>query len=199
MESCFVYLQRDTGELGTISVSYGEHFEIHGNQGEPKLRLLADFGVSGVLVLADLSVVGGSGDGSQMIVEGGGQSMLDGVEMQGASLTFAGVVSLMESYLLEVMVTGSFGSEVSVSSGTMTGSTLTMSSGRMTVEAGCVFTNSPVDVGGAGGTVTISGAELRSDGSSVPLTVESGGAATVTATTFRSTAGDITAVSVAEG
>jgi hypothetical protein len=33
----------------------------------------------------------------------------------------------------------------------------------------------------------------------VPLTVESGGAATVTATTFRSTAGDITAVSVAEG
>ena len=37
MESCFVYLQRDTGELGTISVDAGEHFEIHGNQGEPKL------------------------------------------------------------------------------------------------------------------------------------------------------------------
>eukprot|EP01051_Picozoa_sp_SAG22_P006915 SAG22_NODE_468_length_10147_cov_77.238654_9_plen_970_part_00 len=47
MESCFVYLQRDTGELGTISVDAREHFEIHGNQGEPKLRLLADFGVNG--------------------------------------------------------------------------------------------------------------------------------------------------------
>ena len=62
-----------------------------------------------------------------------------------------------------------------------------------------MLTNSPVNVGGAGGSVMISVAELQSDGNTVPLTVESGGAATATATTFRSTAGDITAVSISEG
>ena len=84
-------------------------------------------------------------------------------------------------------------------SGTVTGSTVTVTSGGVTVDTGCVLTDSPISLGGAGSTVTISGAELRSDGSSVPLAVEAGGAATVAATTFRSTAGDITAVSVAEG
>eukprot|EP01052_Picozoa_sp_SAG31_P002201 SAG31_NODE_75_length_27561_cov_28.859333_5_plen_1170_part_00 len=199
MENCFVYLQRDTGELGTISVSYGEHFEIHGNQGEPKLRLLSDFGVAGVLILADLQIVGGSGDGSQMSVETGGELTLQRVEMEGGSLTFAGAVSLMESSLVEAMVTGSLGSELSLSGGTISGSTLTMSSGRMMVDGGCVLADSPVDVGGAGGAVTISGVELQSDGSSVPLTIEADGAATVNQVVFRSNDGDITAVSVAEG
>ena len=45
----------------------------------------------------------------------------------------------------------------------------------------------------------ITGAELQSDGSSIPLAVESNGMGTVTQTVFRSTAGDITAVSVAVG
>jgi hypothetical protein len=199
MESCFVYLQRDTGEIGTISVDAREHFEIHGNQGEPKLRLFADFGVSRVLILADLTVVGGSGHGFQMSVETGGRLTFERVQMEGGSLTFAGVVSLLESSLVEVMVTGSSRSELSLSGGTVTGSAVTMTSGVMVVDTGCVLTDSPIDVGGAGGTVTISGVELRSDGFSVPLTVEAGGAATVTESVFRSTAGDITAVSVTEG
>eukprot|EP01051_Picozoa_sp_SAG22_P003443 SAG22_NODE_167_length_16764_cov_34.845245_7_plen_451_part_00 len=199
MESCFVYLQRDTGELGTISVDAGEHFEIHGNQGEPKLRIQADFGVSGVLILADLQIEGGSGDGSQVSVEVGGQLTFERVLMEGGGLTYAGVVTVVESALIEVAVTGRSGSELSFSSGTVTGSTLTVSSGRMTVDTGCVLSNSPVSVGGVGSSVTISGSELQSDGSSVPLTVESGGAATMAETTFRSTAGDITAVSISEG
>eukprot|EP01052_Picozoa_sp_SAG31_P005162 SAG31_NODE_223_length_19859_cov_14.949899_9_plen_1578_part_00 len=199
MDSCFVYLQRDTGELGTISVNAGEHFEIHGNQGEPKLRILADFDVSGALLLADLQIVGGSGDGSQMSVEASGELTFERVQMEGGSLTFAGVISLMESSLVQVVATGSSGSALSLSGGTLTGSTFGVTSGRMTVDVGCVLTDSPLNVGGAGSSVTVTGAELQSDGSSVPLTIESGGMATVSGTTFRSTAGDITVVSVAEG
>eukprot|EP01051_Picozoa_sp_SAG22_P003870 SAG22_NODE_196_length_15552_cov_971.604543_2_plen_907_part_00 len=199
MESCFVYLQRDTGELGTISVDAGEHFEIHGNQGEPKLRLLADWSVGGALVLADLQIVGGSGDGSQISVEAGGDLTFEHVQMEGGSLTFAGVVALMESSLVEATVTGSSGSELSLSGGTVAGSMVAMTSGEMTIVDGCALTNSPVSIIGAGSSVTISGAELQSDGSSVPLTIESGGTATVTETTFRTTAGDITVASISEG
>eukprot|EP01051_Picozoa_sp_SAG22_P006521 SAG22_NODE_430_length_10586_cov_6.817202_4_plen_1059_part_00 len=50
-----------------------------------------------------------------------------------------------------------------------------------------------------GAQLELSGCNLVSDGSSIPLTVESGGAATVTQTVFRSTAGDITAVSISDG
>eukprot|EP01051_Picozoa_sp_SAG22_P001635 SAG22_NODE_66_length_22936_cov_626.714279_20_plen_1767_part_00 len=199
MESCFVYLQRDTGDLGTISIDDGEHFEIHGNQRESKLRILADFGVSGVLVLADLAVIGGSSDGSQISVEAGGQLRFDRVQMAGGSVTFAGVVSLVESSLAEVAVTASSGSVLRVVGGVVTGSTVAMTSGGIVVEGACVLTDSPIDVGGAGSSVTISGGELQSAGSSVPLTIEADGVATVTETVFRSTAGDITAVSVAEG
>eukprot|EP01051_Picozoa_sp_SAG22_P003865 SAG22_NODE_195_length_15606_cov_21.340878_8_plen_1509_part_00 len=199
MENCFVYLQRDTRELGTITVNAEDHFEIHGNQGEPKLRILADFGVGGVLILADLQVVGGSGDGSQMSVEAGGELTFDRVEMEGGGLTVAGVVSLMETSLVEVTVTASTGSELTLSGGTVARSTMTVSSGRMTVDTGCVLTDSPISASGFGGSVMISGAELQSDGSSVPLAIESNGMGTVTQTVFRSTAGDITAVSVAVG
>eukprot|EP01051_Picozoa_sp_SAG22_P013146 SAG22_NODE_1443_length_4412_cov_46.750058_3_plen_792_part_00 len=199
MESCFVYLQRDTGALGTISVDAGEHFEIHGNQGEPKMRILADWSVGGTLLIADLRVVGGSGEGSQLSVEVGGQLLLHSVEMEGGRLTFSGVVSVVGSSLVALEMSGSSGSELSVSGGTLTGSTLIVSSGRLAVDGGCVLTDSPVSITGVGSSVTISGAELQSDGSSVPLTIESGGAATVTATTFRSSDGDITAVAVAAG
>ena len=115
------------------------------------------------------------------------------------SLTFAGVVTLMESSLVGSELSGSSGSALSLSGGTVTGSTVSVSSRRMTVDGRCVLTDSPIDVGGAGSSVTISGAELQSDGSTVPLTIESGGAPTVAATRFRSTMGDITAVSLAEG
>eukprot|EP01050_Picozoa_sp_SAG11_P008655 SAG11_NODE_773_length_7236_cov_4.526412_1_plen_695_part_00 len=70
---------------------------------------------------------------------------------------------------------------------------------QRTFEGGCVLMDSPISLGGAESTVTITGAELQSDGSSVPLTIESGGVATVTGAVFRSTGADITAVSVAEG
>ena len=125
--------------------------------------------------------------------------MLQRVEMVGGSLTFVGVVSVMGSSLVEVVFTGSSGSALSLSGGTITGSTIAMTSGGVMVDTGCVLADSPIDVGGADGVVTITGAELQSDRSSVPLTVNAGGTATVTATTFRSTAGDITAVSVSEG
>ena len=49
------------------------------------------------------------------------------------------------------------------------------------------------------GSLAVSGCELRSDGATVPLAIESGGTATVTSTVFRSTAGDITVVTVAAG
>jgi hypothetical protein len=62
MESCFVYLQRDAEVLNTLTVESGENFEIHGNRGEPKLQIQADFVVDGALVLADLRVVGYTSD-----------------------------------------------------------------------------------------------------------------------------------------
>eukprot|EP01051_Picozoa_sp_SAG22_P017561 SAG22_NODE_2739_length_2261_cov_1.708603_2_plen_346_part_00 len=199
MESCFVYLQRDTGELGVISVNAGEHFEIHGNHGEPKLRIQADFGVAGIFILADLQVVGGSGDGSQMTVEVGGDLTLERVQMEGGSMIFAGVVALIESSLIQEVITGSSSSKLSLSGGTITGSTIGVTSGRVTVDAGSVLTDSPISIDGEGGTITTLDSELKSDGSVVLLTVEPGAAATVGQTVFRSMAGDITAVSVAEG
>eukprot|EP01046_Picozoa_sp_COSAG06_P002703 COSAG06_NODE_98_length_24155_cov_29.681784_10_plen_496_part_00 len=45
----------------------------------------------------------------------------------------------------------------------------------------------------------LSQCELLSDGSTVPLTVESGGSVTVTGVVFRSSVGDITAVSLSDG
>eukprot|EP01050_Picozoa_sp_SAG11_P004945 SAG11_NODE_330_length_10677_cov_8.535117_6_plen_678_part_00 len=199
MESCFVYLQRDTGELGTVSVDTGEHFKIHGNQGEPKLRIQADFSVAGALVLADLQIVGGSGDEAQMSVEVGGGLTFERVQMGGGSLTFAGLVFVVESSLVGSELRGSSQSELSVSGGTMTGSTLSVTAGRITVEGRCVLTDSPISVDEEGGTITISDSELKSDGSVVLLTVELGATATATQTVFRSTAGDITAVLLAEG
>eukprot|EP01050_Picozoa_sp_SAG11_P010483 SAG11_NODE_1051_length_6030_cov_24.259147_3_plen_800_part_00 len=199
MENCFVYLQQDTGELGTISVDAGEHFEIHGNQGEPKLQILADWSVGGALILADLRVMGGSGDGSQLSVEAGGQLTMQGIEMEGGRMTFSGSVLIIGSSIVGSELVGSSGSELSLSGGTLMESMLSVSSGKMIVDGGCVLTDSPVSVTGVGGVVTISASELQSDGSSVSLTVEAGGAATVTGAVFRSTAGEITAVSVGEG
>eukprot|EP01052_Picozoa_sp_SAG31_P003911 SAG31_NODE_155_length_22130_cov_9.540098_12_plen_358_part_00 len=199
METCFIYLQRATGELGMISVNAEDHFEIHGNQGEPKLRLLADFDANGVLIIADLQVVGGSGDGGQMSVEAGGELTFERVQMESGGLTVAGVVSLMETSLVEVTVTASSRSELTLSGGTVARSTMTVSSGRRTVDTGCVLTDSPISASGFGGSVMISGAELQSDGSSAPLAIESNGMGTVTQTVFRSTEGDTTAVSVAVG
>ena len=86
---------------------------------------------------------------------------------------------------------------LSVSGGTLTGSTVTLGDGSAVLDGSCTLVISPVSM--AAGTVSVSACELQSDGSSVPLTVESGGSATVTGVIFRSSAGDITAVSVSEG
>jgi hypothetical protein len=89
-----------------------------------------------------------------------------------------------------------------ISGGTLTGSTLSVSSGIATIDGGCVLTSSPLTISAADGTVgrlALAQCELQSDGSSVPLTVESGGNAIVTDTVVRSTAGDITAVVVSNG
>ena len=67
------------------------------------------------------------------------------------------------------------------------------------MDGGCLLTTSPINVGGIGGTAKISDSEVQTDGVSMPLVVESGGVATVAKTVFRSTAGNITVASVADG
>ena len=75
------------------------------------------------------------------------------------------------SSLVNSETSGSSGSELSLSGGTVTGSTVTLSSGSATVDGGCVLTDSPISISGAGSSGTISGVELQSDGSTVPLTI----------------------------
>eukprot|EP01051_Picozoa_sp_SAG22_P009903 SAG22_NODE_858_length_6831_cov_25.965538_7_plen_1155_part_01 len=149
---------------------------------------------AGVVELAGKTILSGSN-----LAVSGTELTLQSAQMESGQVTFAGVVSIDQSSLVDVELVGSSGSELSVSGGAMTGSTTSVTSGRMTAEAGCLFSNAPISVSGEGGTLSLSAVELQSNGDSVPLAVESGGAATVTETTFRSAAGDITAVSVAEG
>ena len=129
----------------------------------------------------------------------GTELTLQSAQMESGQLSFAGVVSVVQSSLVDVELVGSSGSALSISGGTMTGSTTSVTSGRMTAEAGCLLSNAPISISGEGGTVSLSTVELQSNGNSVPLAVESGGAATVIETTFRSTADNITAVSISEG
>ena len=203
MASCFVYLQRDTAALGTVMAAAGQYFEVHGGQGP--LQLQADWAVaaSASVILADLWLVGGGGSGgSQLSVDSSGQLMLRGIQLQGGVVSFSGAVSLSDCILAGSQLLGSgAASSLALSGGTVTGSTASLGSGIGTVTGSVVLTNSRLSVGagGGGGSLSVSGAELQSDGSSVPLTVESGGAAIVTGTVFRSTAGDITVASVAEG
>ena len=53
-----------------------------------------------------------------MSVEAGGELTFERVQMESGGLTVDGVVSLMESSVVEVVITGSSGSELSVSGGT---------------------------------------------------------------------------------
>eukprot|EP01045_Picozoa_sp_COSAG04_P008600 COSAG04_NODE_480_length_13676_cov_4.040657_1_plen_998_part_00 len=202
MVSCFIYLQADALALETVAA--GEPFEVHGN-GEPLLQLQADWTVaSGAsLLLADLRLVGGSGAGGvQLDIEAGGELSLQRVEMQDGRIAFAGTVSMLDSTLTTTELLGTPATAaLTLSGGTLTGSTTSISSGSATMES-CVLANSPVTVSGtaeAPGTLTLS-CQLQSDGSSVPLTVQAGGSATVSGSEFQTTAGDdITAVSVEEG
>jgi hypothetical protein len=203
MQSCFVYLQHDTGRLGAIVATAGQYFEVHGQQGA-RLQLQADWDVAAAasVTLADLRLLGSAGAGSQMSVVASGQLALHRVEMQDGQISFSGAISVVGCVLGSSQLLGTTeSSSLALSGGTITGSTVNLSSGTATVDGGCVLANSPVRISGEegkSGTLTISEAELQSDGTGVPLTVESDGAATVATVVFRSTAGDITVVSVAE-
>ena len=78
---------------------------------------------------------------------------------------------------------------LTLSGGTLTGSTTSISSGSATMES-CALANSPVTVSGTAespGTLTLS-CQLQSAGSLVPLTVQAGGSATVSGSEFQTTA-----------
>ena len=202
MSSCFVYLQSDALSLGQLAVARSQYFEVHGRGGGVSLQLQADWSVgdSASLVLADLRLLGGDGYGCHLSVDPSGQLTMNRIQMQGGDLTFSGIVSVTDSTLTSSQLLGSTASAaLSLSGGTLTGSTATLSAGSATVTDSCVMVNSPLSIS-AGLLSVLDQCELRSDGSSVPLAVEAGGSATVTGVMFRSTAGDdITAVSVEEG
>ena len=105
---------------------------------------------------------------------------------------------LRDELLTGVDVVGStVTAALSVSGGTLTGSTVSLGGGFATLDGSCTLVNSPVSITAA--TLSASQCEMRSDGTTVPLAVESGGSVTLTGVVFRSTAGDITAVSVSDG
>ena len=131
-------------------------------------------------------------------VASGGELSLVRVEAEsGGAVSFSGSVSVTECVMTGVELVGSTATAaLSVSGGTLTGSTVSLSAGSAVLVGSCTLVNSPVSI--TAGTVSVSQCELQSDGSTVPLTVESGGSATVTGVVFRSSAGDITAVSVSD-
>ena len=193
----------DARGLGEVNVGAGQSFEVHGG-GLPLLEVEVDWVVasSSSLVLADLQLVGGSGGAASVSVASGGELSLLRVEVESAgAVSFSGSVSVMECVLMGVDLAGRTATGVlSVSGGTLTGSSVSLSDGSATLGGSCALVNSPVSM--TAGTLSVSQCELQSDGTSVPLTIESGGSATVTGVAFRSgswSAGDITAVSVVEG
>lgn len=83
----------------------------------------------------------------------------------------------LQALVTSTQVIGSTASSLlSASGGTLMGSAISMTGGSATIESSSVLVNSPVSITAA--TLTASQCELQSDGSSVPLTVESGGSAT---------------------
>ena len=182
-----------------MTVAAGKSIEVHGG-GDPLPQAQADWEVaSGAsLLLADLRLVGGSGAAAALTVASGGELSLLRVEMGSGSVSFSGAVTVTDCALTGTDLVGSTASAaLSLSGGTLTGSSVSLSGGSATLGGSCVAVDSPLSI--ADGTLSVSGCELRSDGSSVPLTVGSGGSATVTGTVFRSSGGDITAVSVSDG
>ena len=125
--------------------------------------------------------------------------MLLRVEIPSGTVTFSGALTVTDCALTSTQLIGTTASSVLVvSGGVLTGSEVSLSSGSATIQGSSVLVNSPISVTAAA-TLGASQCELRSDGASVPLTIQSGGSATVTRVVFRSSAGDITAVSVSDG
>ena len=226
VESCFVNLQQDAMAVGTVAAFGGQHFEVHGDPGqEIQLQAFWTVSASASVTLADLCLVTPAGSVTGY-VESGGKLTLRGIRMQDAGVAFSGTVLISNCTLVNSQLVGSgAASSLTISGGTATGSTLTLFSGTATLTNSAVLTNSPIIISMpqwpsytgvteethatgvtgrvspavTGGTLAVSGCEFQSDGATVPLTVESGGTATVTSAVFRGTAGDITAVSVAAG
>eukprot|EP01049_Picozoa_sp_SAG25_P000322 SAG25_NODE_10_length_28450_cov_12.738775_2_plen_1259_part_00 len=207
MSSCFVYLQHDSPAMRTLSVSAGQYFEVHGQASgaAAQLALHADWSVagSGSLLLGSLQLGGGSGSGgTHLTVATGGRLTLQTVTMASGTVTFSGSVTVTGSTLSSARLSGTSG-QLSLTGGTLTGSTVQLARGTATFGGSCMLINTPVTVSGAAGApqalLGISQCELRGDGTAVPLTVGAAAMATVTQTTFRSTAANITAVSVAAG
>jgi hypothetical protein len=190
-----------------LSVSAGQYFEVHGQDSgaAAQLALHADWSVagSGSLLLGSLQLGGGSGSsGTHLIVAAGGQLTLQTVTMAGGTVTFSGNVTVTGSTLTSAHLSGTSG-QLGLSGGTLTGSTVQLTQGTATFGGSCMLTNTPVSVSGATSPAQallgVSQCELWGDGTAVLLTVGAAAMATVTQTTFRSTAGNITAVSVAAG
>eukprot|EP01047_Picozoa_sp_COSAG01_P048959 COSAG01_NODE_4807_length_4725_cov_2.316915_2_plen_922_part_00 len=207
MSSCFVYLQHDSPAMRTLSVSAGQYFEVHGQASgaAAQLALHADWSVagSGSLLLGTLQLGGGSGSGgTHLTVATGGWLTLQTVTMTSSTVAFSGSVTVTGSTLTLAHLSGTSG-QLSLSGGTLTGSTVQLAEGTAAFGGSCVLINTPVSVSGAAGApqalLGVSQCELRGDGTAVPLTVGAAAMATVTQTTFRSTAGSVTAVSVAAG
>jgi hypothetical protein len=183
-----------------VNVGAGQSFEVHGG-GQSLLEVGANWVVASasLLVLADLRLTSGSGGAASVSVAAGGELSLLRVAVEsGGAVSFSGSVSVTECVLTGVDLVGSMATAVlRVSGGMLTGSTVSLSDGSAVLGDSCVLVNSPVSI--AAGTMSVSACELQSDGSSVPLAVESGGSSAVTGTVFRSTAGDITVISVSDG
>ena len=201
MMSCFIYLRADARGLGAVTVDVGQSFEVHGAVGlVALLEVEADWEVAtaALLVLADLWLAGGTGDATAVTVQTGGELSLLRIEIQSGAVTFSGALTVTGCTLTNAQLIGStVAAMLSVSGGTLTGSTVSLSGASAVLDGSCTLINSPVSI--TDGTLSVSQCELQSDGSSVPLMVESGASATVTGVVFRSSAGDITALSVAEG
>ena len=202
--SCFIYLQQDALALGAMAVYAGQTIETHGLR-DIVLQVQADWeiGASASLLLADLRLVGGSGGVAQFNVQGDGALTLQHAQLEGGAITSAGFVALLDSLLTNAQMTHTASTAtLTLSGGTATSSAVNLAFGTA-IASSCELVDSPLVVSGMqelGSSLSLSECQLQSDGSSVPLTVQAGGFATVRASEFQSTGGDdITAVSVDEG
>ena len=209
MTSCFIYLQRDSGDLGAITVATGQYFEVHGQidqQAVSTVLCLASFEVepAAELQLHNLELTSDTASALSIHVDAGGNLQLTQVELTGGLVQSSGAVTIADSALSQVhlqilarqAVAGS-NIALQLSSTTLTNSTIDVLADAEIV-GHCVLTNSPISIGEAG-QLSLSDSELRSDGSATPLAVEAHGTASVTAMVIRSTSGQaITAVSVAQ-
>eukprot|EP01046_Picozoa_sp_COSAG06_P051428 COSAG06_NODE_8383_length_2190_cov_1.127212_1_plen_690_part_01 len=184
--SCLIYLRADARGMGTVTVAAGQSFEVHGG-GQPLLEVEADWEVaSGAsLVLTDHRLLGGSGGAASM--QSGGDVTLLRMEISSGTVTFSSSLTMTACILTSAELIGNTTSSLlSLSGGMLMGSTLSLGGGSATMGGSSVLVNSPVSITAA--TLSASQCELQSDGSSIPLMVESSGSATVTNVIFRSSA-----------